>query len=196
MRGGDVRSEALFSYLSCAARVPLDHPLRPIQKIVDQALDALTGEFEKLYATLGTAVDSAGETASRAAVAGVLFGALGAAADGAARLQFVVPLVCRAVAGRGGVGCHGVYQEPRAADRRRHRRAVHGGGAGTRAGQGAAVGRPLLGGRHLDRGVGEHEELSPEGRQRRAGRRRAATASGTFTARSAATRPTPRPPTP
>src|ERR1700676_2192424 len=53
MRGGDVRSEALFSYLSCEARVPLDHPLRPIQKIVDQALDALTGEFEKLYAKLG-----------------------------------------------------------------------------------------------------------------------------------------------
>ena len=53
MRGGDVRREALFSYLSCEARVPLDHPLRPIQKIVDQALDALTGEFEKLYATFG-----------------------------------------------------------------------------------------------------------------------------------------------
>src|SRR5580693_7143193 len=37
MRGGDLRSEALFSYLSCEARVPLDHPLRPIQKIVDEA---------------------------------------------------------------------------------------------------------------------------------------------------------------
>ena len=53
MRGGDLRTEALFSYLSCEARVPLDHPLRPIQKIVDEALSALTGEFEKLYAKLG-----------------------------------------------------------------------------------------------------------------------------------------------
>src|SRR5216683_630165 len=53
MRGGDVRGEALFSYLSCEARVPLDHPLRQIQKIVDEALDALTGEFEKLYAKFG-----------------------------------------------------------------------------------------------------------------------------------------------
>jgi transposase len=53
MRGGDVRSEALFSYLSCETRVPLDHPLRPIQKIVDAALGALTEEFEKLYAKLG-----------------------------------------------------------------------------------------------------------------------------------------------
>jgi hypothetical protein len=33
MRGGDVRSEGLFSYVSCEARVPLDHPLQPIQKI-------------------------------------------------------------------------------------------------------------------------------------------------------------------
>ena len=53
MRGGDVRSEALFSYVSCEARVPLDHPLRPIGKIVDAALGALSAEFEKLYATFG-----------------------------------------------------------------------------------------------------------------------------------------------
>src|SRR5437899_1151024 len=63
------------------------------------------------------AIDSAGETAARAAVAGVLFGAFGAAVDGAAWLQSAVPLVRRAVAGRGGVGRHGIHQEPRAADR-------------------------------------------------------------------------------
>jgi len=33
--------------------VPLDHPLRPIGKIVDAALGALSAEFEKLYATFG-----------------------------------------------------------------------------------------------------------------------------------------------
>jgi hypothetical protein len=38
MRGGDVKSEALFSYVSCEARVPPDHPLRPIRKIVDETL--------------------------------------------------------------------------------------------------------------------------------------------------------------
>jgi len=53
MRGGDVRGGALFSYVSCEARVPLDHPLRPIRKIVDEALAALSAEFEKLYAKLG-----------------------------------------------------------------------------------------------------------------------------------------------
>ena len=53
MRGWDVKSDALFSYVSCEARVPKDHPLRPIRQIVDKALAALSPEFEKLYAQLG-----------------------------------------------------------------------------------------------------------------------------------------------
>jgi transposase len=53
MRGGDARTEALFSYVSCEARVPLDHPLRAIRKIVNEALARLSPEFEKLYAKLG-----------------------------------------------------------------------------------------------------------------------------------------------
>ena len=53
MRGGDARTEALFSYVSCEARVPLDHPLRAIRKIVNAALTALSPEFEKLYAQSG-----------------------------------------------------------------------------------------------------------------------------------------------
>ena len=53
MRGWDVRSEALFSYVSCEARVPKDHPLRPIRPIVDEALAALSSEFETLYARFG-----------------------------------------------------------------------------------------------------------------------------------------------
>ena len=99
MRGWDVKSDVLFSYVSCEARVPKDHPLRPIRQIVDKALATLSPEFEKAVRQTRPALDSAGETASRFAVAGVLLGALGAAADGAARLQSAVPLVCRAVAG-------------------------------------------------------------------------------------------------
>ena len=53
MRGGDARTEALFSYVSCEARVPLDHPLRAIGKIVNEALTALSPELEKLYAKSG-----------------------------------------------------------------------------------------------------------------------------------------------
>src|SRR5436189_2557771 len=53
MRGWDARSDALFSYVSCEARVPKDHPFRPIRQIVDEALGALSPEFEKLYARFG-----------------------------------------------------------------------------------------------------------------------------------------------
>jgi len=46
MRGWDVRNEVLFSYVNCERRVPKDHPLRAILRIVDEALAALSPEFE------------------------------------------------------------------------------------------------------------------------------------------------------
>ena len=53
MRGGDRNTGALFSYVSCEARVAKAHPLRAIREIVNAALAALSPEFEKLYARLG-----------------------------------------------------------------------------------------------------------------------------------------------
>ena len=53
MRGSDERSEGLFSYVSCEARVPAEHPLRAIRAIVDEALEVLSSEFEQLYSTVG-----------------------------------------------------------------------------------------------------------------------------------------------
>ena len=53
MRGEDQRSGGLFSYVDLEARVPAEHPLRPIRTIVDEALSALSGEFETLYSHLG-----------------------------------------------------------------------------------------------------------------------------------------------
>ena len=53
MRGDDVRTESLFSYLSCEARVPQDHPLRPIRALVDQALTVLSPAFDQLYSDIG-----------------------------------------------------------------------------------------------------------------------------------------------
>jgi transposase len=53
MRGEDRRSGGLFSYVDLEARVPADHPLRPIRRIVDDALSGLSGEFEALYSHLG-----------------------------------------------------------------------------------------------------------------------------------------------
>jgi transposase len=53
MRGEDRRSGELFSYVSCEARVPQDHPLRRIRAIVDEALEVLSVDFERLYARTG-----------------------------------------------------------------------------------------------------------------------------------------------
>jgi transposase len=53
MRGEDRRSGGLFSYVDLEARVPAEHPLRPIRTIVDEALSALSGELEALYSHLG-----------------------------------------------------------------------------------------------------------------------------------------------
>jgi transposase len=53
MRGEDRNSGTLFSYVSCEARVPSDHPLRPVRAIVDEALEVLSPRFEELYSRLG-----------------------------------------------------------------------------------------------------------------------------------------------
>ena len=53
MRGSDERSEGLFSYVSCEARVPGNHPLRPIRAIVDEALEVMSPAFEGLYSKIG-----------------------------------------------------------------------------------------------------------------------------------------------
>ncbi len=53
MRGSDEQTAGLFSYVSCEARVPRDHPLRAMRMIVDEALEVLSAEFEGLYAQLG-----------------------------------------------------------------------------------------------------------------------------------------------
>ncbi|MBV8912298.1 MAG: IS5 family transposase [Acetobacteraceae bacterium] len=53
MRGSDEQTGALFSYVSCESRVPPDHPLRLIRAVVDEALDVLSPEFDRLYARVG-----------------------------------------------------------------------------------------------------------------------------------------------
>jgi hypothetical protein len=53
MRGEDRRSGGLFSYVDREARVPADHPLRPMRRIVDDALSGLSSELEALYSHLG-----------------------------------------------------------------------------------------------------------------------------------------------
>ena len=53
MRGSDEQPGYLFSYVSAETRVPLDHPLRPLRTIVDDALRGLSPRFEGLYVRWG-----------------------------------------------------------------------------------------------------------------------------------------------
>jgi len=43
----------MFSYVSLEDRVPQDHPLRPIRKMVDEILKAMAKDFDGVYATTG-----------------------------------------------------------------------------------------------------------------------------------------------
>lgn len=53
MRGPDEQPGYLFSYISAEARVPADHPLRPLRGVVDAALRRLSPRFETLYVRFG-----------------------------------------------------------------------------------------------------------------------------------------------
>jgi transposase len=53
MRGDDIHQDAMFSYLSPEARVPKDHPLRPLRQMVNQALRELSQDFQAMYSREG-----------------------------------------------------------------------------------------------------------------------------------------------
>ena len=53
MRGSDIRMGELFSYVDLEERVPKNHPLRLIRRIVNEVLAALDREFAELYAEEG-----------------------------------------------------------------------------------------------------------------------------------------------
>jgi transposase len=53
MRGDAMEPDAVFSYISPAARVPKDHPLRAVRAMVDVVLAELSPRFQKLYSHTG-----------------------------------------------------------------------------------------------------------------------------------------------
>ncbi|MGO9008536.1 MAG: IS5 family transposase [Bryobacteraceae bacterium] len=53
MRGGDQVQSGMFSYVSLEDRVPQDHPLRAIRRLVDEVLRAMTKDFDGMYAKTG-----------------------------------------------------------------------------------------------------------------------------------------------
>ncbi|HEY7617528.1 MAG TPA: IS5 family transposase [Terriglobales bacterium] len=53
MRGNEEQQDAVFSYVSLEQRVPADHPLRAIRKMVDEGLKELSPQLERLYSSTG-----------------------------------------------------------------------------------------------------------------------------------------------
>jgi transposase len=53
MRGSDVTTGSLFSYVDIEERIPARHPLRLIRELVNEVLVSLDAEFEQLYEGTG-----------------------------------------------------------------------------------------------------------------------------------------------
>ena len=163
MRGRD-RSSGNFNSatIDLEERVPDDHPLRLIREIVNDVLGSLSSEFETLYSHIGSPIDPAGEASSSVTVAGVLFDPLGASADGAAKLQHAVSLVCGAWAGRWRVGRQRVLPQPGPSSGGGGFGAAACGGYPAPQGRGTIEPGSFFGRRNIDRGLGVDEELSSQ----------------------------------
>ena len=72
MRGADVDQGGMFSYVSLEDRVPAKHPLRGIRALLDEGLDAMHRDFERVYASGGRS-SIAPERLVRALVLQVLY---------------------------------------------------------------------------------------------------------------------------
>ncbi len=53
MRGQQEPQVTMLAFVDLEARVPPDHPLRIIKALADQALAALSPEFDRMYAEVG-----------------------------------------------------------------------------------------------------------------------------------------------
>src|SRR6202142_642419 len=53
MRGDEKQQGGMFSYVTMEERVPPDHPLRAIRRLVDQILAKMSKRFDKIYADNG-----------------------------------------------------------------------------------------------------------------------------------------------
>ena len=54
MRGDDQQLQSgMFSYVALEDRIPQDHPLRAIRRLVDQVLAGMSKRFDRLYSEVG-----------------------------------------------------------------------------------------------------------------------------------------------
>ena len=53
MRGNDNTQRPMFSYVSLESRIPEDHPLRPVRRMVDRVLTDMSESFSLMYSRVG-----------------------------------------------------------------------------------------------------------------------------------------------
>lgn len=53
MRGDDEKQTAMYSYVTLAQRIPVDHPARRIRAMVDRALARMDAQLDELYSVRG-----------------------------------------------------------------------------------------------------------------------------------------------
>jgi hypothetical protein len=151
MRGRFTDQGGLFSYIAPDKRVPANHQLRKVRKLVRDVLSDLNRSLGRLYASEGRPSIPPAQLLS-ALLLHVFYG-IGSESqfDG---LQPFVSLVRGTAAGRSGLGSDHLHQEPGAAAARRCVHEVHAQASEPSAGQAVAVGRALLDGRKVDRSLG------------------------------------------
>src|SRR5262245_22631192 len=53
MRGSDELTGSMFSYVNIEARIPANHPIRIIRRVVNEVLAGLDAEFTAMYSGIG-----------------------------------------------------------------------------------------------------------------------------------------------
>ena len=163
MRGDDPRHDAMFSYVTPEARVRADHPLRPIRRMTDAALQTLSPRFARLYSTIGRP-SIPPEQLLRALLLQMLYSIRSE--------RLLMEELDYSVLYRWFVGlslddptwdADDLHEESRPAARRRHRGRVLCGSARRDQTGRAVVGRALHRRRHAARGVGQPQEFQTQG---------------------------------
>ena len=171
MRGDDQQLQTgMFSYVALEDRIPADHPLRGVRKLVDAVLAEMSKDFEGLYSQVGRP-SIAPERLLRALLLQVFYSVR---SERLLMEQLNYNLLFRWFVGLeidDAVWNHAVFSKNR--DRLLNQDLAQKFFAHVKAaGGGADVGRAFHGGWHADRGLGGAEELSPQGRRRVGERRR------------------------
>jgi transposase len=53
LRSKDTKQQVFFSFKSIEDRIPQDHPIRTLKKLVDRALEELSSDFDRIYSKTG-----------------------------------------------------------------------------------------------------------------------------------------------